>query len=132
MTSRKFHKTVVQITILSEEEIGSVTPEQIAYQISGGEWSGYVEITSRQEINGADAAKGLMEQGSDPEFFRITEEGEELYPDSNDDAEEHALNGGVFGEGGDVIVEEDIPWIDGVDGAGSEQDLDREVDDDHA
>ncbi len=87
MTERIFHKTVVQITILSEEEIGSVTAEEIAYQTNDGEWSGRTEIASREEIDGSAMAKELIDQASDPEFFCLTPEGDDIEGCGEDEPE---------------------------------------------
>lgn len=71
----KAYKTIVQIEILSQEPIGEPSLEAIAYNITEGDWSGVSEIKSVKELTGKQAAMALLNQGSDPEFFGLTEEG---------------------------------------------------------
>jgi hypothetical protein len=75
MTDRKFHKTIVQVTILSEEPIGECTLGDIDYNITEGDWSGHVECVSEETLDGKQAADALLEQASDPEFFQLTKDG---------------------------------------------------------
>lgn len=77
---RKYYKTVVKITVLSEDEPlkDGISLEEIAYEITDGHCSGDIVIQSRTEVKAREMAKLLMEQGSDPEFFRLDEDGNEL------------------------------------------------------
>lgn len=78
MTKRKFHKTVIQVTILSEEPFYEEWDlEDVRRSIEEGECSGKCEEVSREEVDGKTMAKLLLEQGSDPEFFNLTEAGED-------------------------------------------------------
>jgi len=77
--SRKFYKTTFQIEILSEDKIPEwMNLEKIAYEITTGEWSGTCERTKTKELSSKECAEELMNQGSDPEFFGIDENGNEL------------------------------------------------------
>ena len=78
-TNRYFYKTVVQVEILSEEPIGGITDlDTIHYETTQGHWSGSTKIVYEITMNGLAMAKELIAQGSDPEFFSLTEEGEYL------------------------------------------------------
>lgn len=70
---KKFYKTVITVTVLSE--CGPVSPnanlDLIARQIDSGDWSGQVETDGGVEITPAEAAKELAAQGSDPGFFML-------------------------------------------------------------
>jgi hypothetical protein len=75
----KYYKTIVTITILSEE----VPPEwnnlkDIDYLIDQGHCSGMVEATSETEVTAKEMAQLLMEQNTDTEFFNLDEEGNKL------------------------------------------------------
>jgi hypothetical protein len=75
VTNRKFYKTQVLVTVLSEEPLslrphGQLTLEDIAVAITEGDFSGVTEITEEKELNGEEAAAALLEQGSDPELFQ--------------------------------------------------------------
>lgn len=72
MTKRKFYKTTVEIEILTEDTpYDASSLENIGYDISSGDCSGTWKITKSKTLNGKQAAKALIAQGSDPEFFGI-------------------------------------------------------------
>ena len=79
MTGRKFYKTVVQVEILSETPLNDnvIDLDTIHYNITEGEWSGKVSLKSIHPLNGQEAANALRNQDSSPEFFRLTENGED-------------------------------------------------------
>jgi hypothetical protein len=77
MTKRKFYKTVFTVEILSEEEPCSPSLGTIAFQITKGDWSGTTREKSKKKLDGRQAARALFNQGSDPSFFRLTDEGED-------------------------------------------------------
>ena len=77
-SKRKFHKTVITVTVLSEEQFEWDNLEDIAYAISAGDCSGEVKETSHKVITAKQTASELQSQGSDPEFFQIDEDGNEL------------------------------------------------------
>ena len=79
MTKRKFFKTVFQVTVLSEEKlVGPFGLDYLAEEVKEGEWSGEMKMLIHKEINGKQAAKALLAQGSEPEFFQIDENGNDL------------------------------------------------------
>ena len=78
MTNRKFHRTIVQVEILSEEPIGNYNLESLAHQITLGDWSGASAIVLQEELSGKEAAEALKMQASDPSFFNLTSEGNDL------------------------------------------------------
>lgn len=76
MTERKFYKTVVTVTILSEDRYtGCEDLESIAAAIDNGDDVGSVFIGDSAEIDGQAACELLYELGSDPGFFRLTDDG---------------------------------------------------------
>ena len=78
MTKRKFYKHIVTVEIISERPAVSYDLADIAYAISEGEDSGVWNVTSSKALNGKQAAKELVKQGSDPEFFGIDENGNDV------------------------------------------------------
>jgi hypothetical protein len=76
----KFFKTVIQVTILSEDEpIGAdLDLHQICDEITYGDCSGISKVISTEKLCGKRAAKLLIEQGSDPEFFNLDKNGNKL------------------------------------------------------
>ena len=77
---RDFYKTVFRIEVLSEEEpIGEdVDLATINYLITDGHCSGIVTRDSPEKMSAPEMARLLLAQGSDPEFFRLDEQGNEL------------------------------------------------------
>ena len=79
MAKRKFYKTVLQVEVLSEDTpINCENLDQVGYAITEGDCSGVVRTVSTVKMTGAQAAKALQEQGSDPEFFGLDSEGNEV------------------------------------------------------
>lgn len=75
MTKRTFYKTVIQVTVLSEEPFESEDLSEINYAITEGGCSGDVNTILTEKLDGKQIAKELQSQGSDPEFFRVDEDG---------------------------------------------------------
>ena len=79
MTKLKFYRTVVQIEILSEEPYECDDLEGIAYDITEGHCSGEIkDVVRNEEKTGKEMADLLISQGSDPGFFEIDAEGNDL------------------------------------------------------
>jgi len=77
MTERKFYKTIIQVEILSEEALPSgLSLTDIDFIISEGDCSGQLQTISEEVLDGKQAAQALLKQGSDPDFFMLTEEGD--------------------------------------------------------
>lgn len=78
-SKRKFFKTTFKVEVLSEEspvewdDLGDV-----AYAITEGDCSALTLDEKVKRLTGSEAAKELRRQGSDPEFFRLDEDGNEL------------------------------------------------------
>ncbi|MGH7971423.1 MAG: hypothetical protein ACREIC_22110 [Limisphaerales bacterium] len=77
MTTRKLYRTIFQVEVLSESPVGPVELETLGHMITEGDCSGRVRIVLKQELDGRQAAQGLLAQGSDPSFFNLTEDGHE-------------------------------------------------------
>ena len=78
-SKRKFYKTTYTFTVLSEEPLpDSLSLSDLDYETMDGHCSGQFGETLVEELDGETAAKALIEQGSDPEFFQLTEDGEDI------------------------------------------------------
>ena len=76
MTDRKFYKTVISIEVLSEEPIpGDMELDSIVKECRDGCYSMRPLKHTVTKINGRQAANALKRQGSDPDFFRLTNSG---------------------------------------------------------
>ena len=84
MTSkRKFYQTTYHIELLTEEPMSDgVSLQDIAYEMTDGHASGVFDQEDVTELDGPAAAAALQAQGSDPEFFRLTEDGEDIDEES--------------------------------------------------
>lgn len=78
-SNRKFYKTVVTVTILSEDPVNqNIDLGGINHQITDGDWSGEVAMGESQKVTASEVAKLLEEQGSDPSFFGLDSEGNDV------------------------------------------------------
>ena len=78
MTNRKFHKTVLQVVVLSEEPYNPESLAQVHHDTINGDCSGRWKVIETKELDGKQAARALKAQASDPGFFRLTDKGEDL------------------------------------------------------
>jgi hypothetical protein len=84
-SKRQFHKTVIKVIVLSEEPYDNTDVDQLAHDIRDGDCSGEVRIVSSKVLTGRQAAKALQAQGSDPDFFRLTEDGKDTADEGDDE-----------------------------------------------
>lgn len=75
MTKRKFYKTIIEVEVLSEDPFRCSDLEAVQYEITEGHCSGVVKNKGSKALNGEQAAKALLKQGSDPEFFCLDKDG---------------------------------------------------------
>lgn len=77
--TRKYYKTLITIEVLSEEPLeDGVSAEDVLAEIDEGGWSGVVQFGDSMPMNGLEAATALLAQGSDPGFFMLDEDGNEV------------------------------------------------------
>ena len=79
-TKKKYWKTVIEVTVLSEDKpVGEgLELDDIHYEITEGHCSGDIVIKSQKQVCAKTMAKLLESQGSDPGFFQLDEDGKEL------------------------------------------------------
>lgn len=75
-----YWKTVIQVEVLSENEPiqADMRLKDIDAAITDGDCSGLVEIIEITELSAKEAARALIEQGSDPSFFMLDKNGKRL------------------------------------------------------
>ena len=81
---KTIYKTIVQIEILSEEPFDETEESiaSIAHKIDEGDWSGvYNQIGESIPLTGKEAVDEITGQGSEPGFFQMDDEGNELEED---------------------------------------------------
>jgi hypothetical protein len=76
--ARTFYRYVVQIEILSEEPLEFTSVHQIANACASDQCSGDWEIKEAEEIDSLTMVKKCWAQGTDPRFFGLDEEGNEV------------------------------------------------------
>lgn len=78
LSERKFYKTKIVVTVLSEEPLNSNAELDAVHEyIVNGSGSGEVNWQPQVELNGKQMAAALRKQGSDPGFFQLTDKGED-------------------------------------------------------
>lgn len=78
MAKKSLIETVIEVRVLSEEPFDYNDLENVHHAITEGDCSGTYSTKSSKAISGKLAADKVKEQGSDPEFFNMDEEGNEL------------------------------------------------------
>jgi hypothetical protein len=77
--ARKFYKTTFKFTILTEDEpVGDVSPTQADYLCTEGPGVGEFEKEKEEELTPKQAADALTQMRSEPGFFQLDENGEEI------------------------------------------------------
>jgi hypothetical protein len=72
-----YHRTVLTIEVLSEDEPYEGGLEKLSYEITEGSCSGAILDETYEEVTPERMAELLVAQGSDPAFFGLNEDAEE-------------------------------------------------------
>ena len=76
---RRFYKTTVTFTVLSEEPIPPHADLQyIAVECNDGQYVGNFSANDEQLLNGGAMADALYEAGSEPGFFSLDDTGQDV------------------------------------------------------
>lgn len=76
---KKLYKTVIQIEVLSEEPIESMSLDDIQEECSNGSFSGlHTFVKSNVPIKGKVAVNECKKHGTDVDFFMMDSEGNEI------------------------------------------------------
>jgi len=66
MIKRKFHRTVVQVEVLSEAPLVPVALDTLHHMITEGDCSGHAKTVLEEELDGKQVAEALLNQASEP------------------------------------------------------------------
>jgi hypothetical protein len=75
---KKFYRYEFKVVVLTDREYDPEDLGQIHYDTTDGEFSGVFEDGPIDELTSLEMAKALIDQGSDPEFFGLNDDGTEL------------------------------------------------------
>jgi hypothetical protein len=81
MALQPVYKHTIQVEVLtgSPENFDGMSLRAIGEEIINGDWSGTWTVTEGNvQLTGKAAVDAIREQGSDPEFFGMDEEGNEI------------------------------------------------------
>lgn len=86
MTTKKFHKKTITLEFLSEEPIPEgMDVANMVYEAQEGDYVMQEKDETDTELTGKEAADLLTEFGSQPEFFGLDDDGNDLDDDDDDD-----------------------------------------------
>lgn len=74
MIGRKFYKSVVTVTVISEYPVEINNLAQLDRLITEGDCSGEIATEGCEEITSEEAVKALIAQGTDPTYFGLSED----------------------------------------------------------
>lgn len=76
---KKIYKTVFTLTVLSEDpNVGRLSEERLFESIDSGDNVGLFQVASTEIFQGKDAVDIIRHVGSEPEFFMMDEDGNEI------------------------------------------------------
>lgn len=75
---RKFYKTVITTTVLSEDPYEYLGLVNLHHDIVNGDCSGTTNVATSKRLSRKDFVKELQEQGSDPDFFQLDDKGKDI------------------------------------------------------
>lgn len=78
VSKRKFYKTTITLEVLTEFDPSYMSIENMVHEMIWGESSGKVLDQTIKIIDGKEAAQRLLVHESDPEFFQLDEDGNDL------------------------------------------------------
>lgn len=78
-TDRKFYKSTITLVILSEDQpVDDLSMEALGYAVTEGDCVLHTRGDTYVEVPAAEMARLLDEAGSEPDYFMLTPEGEDL------------------------------------------------------
>lgn len=76
ISDRKFFKKTMRVEFLSESEFpDGMSLESMVNEATTGDYSMNITQDKETEINGKQAARALLNHGSDPGFFQLNSDG---------------------------------------------------------
>jgi hypothetical protein len=68
---KKYYRTIIEIEVLSDEEVGFTDLDGVIEAITDGDCSGSWEQKDSQPVSKEEMRELLAKQGSDPDFFDL-------------------------------------------------------------
>ena len=78
MNERKFYETIVSIKVLSERPITHLSLRDIGWEVEEGDCVGSSLSCTEKELTPKEAVEALNALGSEPEFFQLDSNGNDL------------------------------------------------------
>lgn len=79
MSKRKFFRTLVRVEVLSEDHPAEFDDlEDLAYSTNEGPYVGRMLVLKPDRLTGKEAADQLYRMGSEPGFFMLDDNGEDV------------------------------------------------------
>lgn len=78
MAKKTIYETTITVKVLHEDAFDYENLEDVHHAITDGDCSGSFETTGHVVLIGKEAVKAVEAQGSDPEFFMMDENGNEI------------------------------------------------------
>jgi len=78
ISERKFYKKTMKVEFLSEEPFPRLGLEGMVAEATDGSFSMNITQDTETEITGKQAARALLNHGSDPSFFQLTPTGQDM------------------------------------------------------
>jgi hypothetical protein len=78
MGKQKFYKTLVTVEVLHEGPIEFDDLKELSNMINSGDCSGQFKVMAAEPLTPKQMAEECLKQQSDPEFFDLDENGEDL------------------------------------------------------
>ena len=93
MEKKKIYKTVISYTILSEELFERMSLSEIEEECTEGHFLGgeFTTTILNQELIGKNAVNAISDLGSDPEFFMMDSEGNDISDEETDENLDYLL-----------------------------------------
>jgi len=86
MAKNDFKRTTITVEVLSNgENLAEWSLSDIIENMDAGDLVGKWEITDDESLDGSEMAEALVEFGSEPNFFNLDEDGNDLDDEDEDD-----------------------------------------------
>ena len=78
MNKKQLHRTIIQVEVLSDGYFDFSNLAQLSHDSMYGDISSVSEVKETSILQGDEAVAAVVAQGSDPEFFGMDDEGNDL------------------------------------------------------
>jgi len=75
---KTLYRTTIQVVVIGEHKYDETDLDQIAYDITNGDYTGNVDVRQIETLIGKDAVDAVKKVGTALEFFQMDENGNEI------------------------------------------------------